>query len=386
LFTVGCAGDFSSEKAVSESGDDSDPNNNNGWGNSSPPACNPGSAPTLFDNALCVCGDMKDVGAVLVKAGTTKDPPSMGVNGTYKVINHSGIDGSLVAFNGMEAIANIEVRDDLKTNHNVNFAGRVQVGKDMMVGGNLSGVGYLDVGGTLGVAGSDGVLGGKKIGKLGGFSAVAPPCDCSPGKVLDVKAAVAQARSANDNTKAGLPQNPVNAIGVAKLILNTGSYYLGSKASIGYTKITVNGAVKLYIDGDLDAIGHDRISITNSSTLELFISGDLHTVGHVLMGDKHHPAALRVYVGGSQKVTLQVGNQVFRGSLYAPGAALAYVGRTKIEGSLLARTLDSVGLLELYFSRPTTDDSGKTCTPPGGSPPPKSPPDQPDPKDLPMLY
>jgi hypothetical protein len=90
-------------------------------------------------------------------------------------------------------------------------------------------------------------------------------------------------------------------------------------------------------------------------------------------------------VGGGDKVTLQVGNQVFRGAVYAPNAALAYVGRTKIEGSLLAKTLSSVGLLELYFARPTTGDNGKKCTPPGGSPPP-SEPDQPDPSDLPMLY
>jgi hypothetical protein len=387
VLLAGCSGTFSDEKAVTEPPVDDviDPTNNNGWGNNPPPACNPGSAPTWFKNALCICNDLKKVGAILVRKGPAGDSPTMGVNGKFKVVAHSDIDGSLVAYGGLEAIANTDVLDNLKSNAHVSFAGRMAVGKDMMVGGNLSGIGFLDVGGTLGVGGSDGVLGSKKVGKLGGFSTVAPPCDCSPGKVLDVKGEVAKAKNNNDNHKVGLPNNPSNTIGVTKLVLNTGRYYFGSKKSIGYTNITVNGAVKIYIEGDLDAIGHDRFKLTNHSTLDLYVSGNLRTVGHMLFGDKHHPAALRVYIGGGEKVTMQVGNQVFRGSLYAPNAALAYVGRTKIEGSLMARTLDSVGLLELYFARPTTDDSGKKCTPPGGSPPPKKP-DQPDPKDLPMIY
>ena len=79
--------------------------------------------------------------------------------------------------------------------------------------------------------------------------------------------------------------------------------------------------------------------------------------------------------------------QVFHGSIYAPRAVLNYVGRTRIEGALLARSLNSVGLLELFFARPTTGSNGEKCQPPGGSvPPPATPDDPPDPSDLPMLY
>ena len=389
---MACAGDIREQGAGVGANDGIEDNNGSGnttGGNNSGtkvPDCKPKSAPTLFRNALCVCNDLRDIGAILVREGPDKETPRMGVNGTMKVTNHSGVDGSLVAYKGLEAIANIEVRDSLTSRGNVHFTGRLKVGKDLMVGGNLSGIGYLDVGGKLGVAGSKNILGVSAPAKPASFSAPAgPPCDCTSDKVLDVKQAVAKARASNDNIKVGLPQAPVSTIGKATLILNSGSYYFANKKSIGYTKITVNGAVDIHVDGDLDAIGYDRFKITSGSVLNLFVSGDVHTIGHMVYGEKHHPSAFRLYIGGSNKATLQVGNQVFRGSIYAPRARLAYIGRTRVEGSLLAGGLDSVGLLELYFSRPI-HGKGERCKPPGGTPPkPPTKKDPPDPKKLPLV-
>jgi hypothetical protein len=385
LLLSACGGELSDNYPANQTGG----GGGGSGGGSGPtyPACEPGSAPTLFPNALCICKDLADVGALLVKNGPTQDPATLGVNGKMKVINHSGIEGSLLAHGGLEALANVDVQDDFVSSSNVEFTGRLKVGQDLMVGGNLRGLGMLEVGGTLGVSGSQSLLGGKAVGTMGSFVAPSgPPCACGAGQVLDVMAEVAKAKSKNDNAKAKLPPSPVATIGASKLVLNSGSYYFADKKAIGYTKIVVNGVVKMYIDGDLDVIGHDRFDITNGSTLDLFVSGNLHTVGYMLYGAKHHPAAFRLYIGGDQKVTVQVGAQVFRGSIYAPNTTLVYTGYTKIEGSLLAKTIESVGLLELYFARPTTDGTGMKCTPPGGSPPPPSEPDDPpEPKDLPDI-
>ena len=382
LILAACGGEYSNGYGVGEGG-----GGGGGGGNSSYPICEPGSAPTLFPNALCICNDLKDIGALLVRKGSTTDPASLGINGVAKVINHSGVDGSVLAYGGLEAIANIDVRDNFVTNSNVNFTGRMKVGKDLMVGGNLYGLGMLEVGGTLGVGGSQNLLGGKLVGTLGSYAPPqGSPCACGTGQVLNVKAEVDKAKGSNDNGKAKLPPAPVSTIGMAKLVLNTGNYFFANKKSIGYTRIVVNGAVKIYVDGDLDGIGYDRFQITDGSTLDLYVSGNVHTIGNMIYGERHHPSAFRLYIGGSEKATLQIGNQVFRGSIYAPNAALAYIGRTKVEGSLLAKTLDSIGLLELYFSRPTTGPGGNKCTPPGGSPPPDTTPtDPPDPKDIPDI-
>ena len=360
--------------------------NNGGTKTPNLPKCKPKTAPALFKNALCVCGDLKDVGALLVREGPDKETPSMGVNGVMKVINHSGIDGSLVAYKGLEAIANIDVRDHLKSVGHVNFTGRLKVGRDLLVGGNLFGMGVLDVGGKMGVAGSSNVLGGKNVKQQGGYTSVGPaPCGCGPGQVVDVKAEVSKARNNNNNSKAGLPGAPMATIGKNALVLNTGRYYFGNKKSIGYTNIKVNGAVSIYVDGDLDSIGYDRFKITNGSVLSLYVAGNVNTIGHMLYGEKHHPGAFRLYIGGSKKATMQIGNQVFRGAVYAPKASVHWVGRTKVEGSLLVGTLISTGLLELYFSRPAHDKDGNRCNPPGGSGKPKKDKDPPDPKDLPLV-
>jgi hypothetical protein len=389
VLIASCAGDFQDDSPALGGGSGSGSSGGGGSGSQGPsyPTCEPTAAPSLFQNALCICEDLNDVGAILVRNGATQDPATMGLNGSFKVINHSGIDGSLLAYGGLEAIANVDVKQDVISNGNVEFTGRLAAGKDLMVGGNLYGLGALQVGGVLGVGGSQNLLGGKSVGSVGAYKAPAgPPCACGASQVIDVKAEVAKARSQNNNAAAGLPGAPVSTIGVNKLVLNSGSYYFGNKKSIGYAKVLVNGAVKIYVDGDLDSIGHDRFDITSGSTLDLFVSGNVRTVGHMVYGDKHHPAAFRLYIGGDQTATMQVGNQVFHGAIYAPNAALAYVGRTKIEGSLLAKTLSSVGLLELYFARPTTNLDGEKCTPPGGSPPPdKKPDDPPDPKDLPDI-
>jgi hypothetical protein len=383
LALVACGGMFEEGSAIGEGGGGG--GSGGGGGGASYPVCEPGSAPTLFPNALCICEDLQDIGAILVMKGPTQDPPTFGINGKTRLASHLGAEGGVVAYGGLDAMANVDVRDSFVSNGNVSFAGRLKVGKDLMVGGSLHGLGMLEVGGTLGVSGAQTLLGGKFVGSLGSYSPPGgPPCACGPGQILDVKAEVAKAKAQNDNGVVQLPPSPVDVIGVAKLVLNSGRYYFATKRSVGYTNIVVNGAVKIYIDDNLDAVGYDRFKITEGSSLDLYVAGNVHTVGHMVYGEKHHPAAFRLYIGGSEQATLQVGNQVFRGTVYAPRAKLAYVGRTRIEGSLLAKSLDSVGLLELFYARPTTGDSGEKCTPPGGSPPPDNP-DAPDPKDLPDI-
>lgn len=353
-----------------------------------PPAdpCKPQDAPSIFKNALCLCGDLRDAGALLVKNGVTTDPASLGINGFFRAASHTAVDGSMAAYSGLEAIANIEVAQSLWSSGNVNFTGRIDVGQDLMVGGALFGIGVLDVDGTLGVLGAQTILGGKDVAQNGAYQPLSgPPCACGANAVLDVKAKVAEARTQNDNGAVGLPQNPVTTIGVAKLVLNSGRYYFATKAGLGYTKVVANGAVQIFIDGDYDAIGYDRFEVTEGSSLDVYVAGNIHTVGNMVLGDKHHPSAFRIYIGGSEKVGIQVGNNIFRGSIYAPNASLVWVGNTKVEGSLFAKTIESVGLLTLEFARPSTGEDGKKCTPPGGSSPPSSPSDPPDPKDLPKI-
>ena len=356
-------------------------------GANDPPPCKPDDAPAIFKNALCLCGDLNDAGALLVKNGITTDPASLAINGTFRAAAHVQVDGSMAAYSGLAATANVEVKQSFWSTGDVNIAGRIDVDHDMMVGGNIFGIGVLSVGGTLGVVGNEMVLGGRSVHARGPYQGLpGPPCPCGANQVLDIKAKIAEAKAANDNASVGLPKNPATTIGVNRLVLNTGRYYFASKLGLGYTKILTNGAVAIFIDDDYDAIGYDHFEVTEGSSLDVYVAGSMRTVGNMVLGSRHHPSAFRIYIAGNQAISVQAGNNEFRGSIYAPQASLTWVGRTKVEGSLFANTIGSAGLLELYFARPTTGSNGERCTPPGGSaPPPPTDDDPPPPSKLPRV-
>lgn len=365
---AGCGGEFVAGDEGSSGGAGGATSGANGG---ALPACAARSAPLLFDSALCACGDVAKVGALFVHGGP------VGINGRYVAANHSDIDGALVAYGGLEAAANLEVEKSVASAKGVRFAGRLSVGGDLMVGGDLVGLGALDVRGTLGVRGKQTLLGLGNTPRRGAFRAPRRPCGCGAQDRLDVQREVARARSDNDNRSAGLPARPTTTIGVQRMVLNSGRYYFATQQAIGYRETVINGAVSIYIDGDLTTIGHERLKLVPGSTLDLYVSGNLGTVGHVVLGERHHASALRIYVGGKGDISLSVGNQEFHGAIYAPEASLVYLGRTEITGALFVRDLHSAGTLDLGYARPTTDESGRTCKVPGSSSgkPSDAPPD-----------
>ena len=114
----------------------------------------------------------------------------------------------------------------------------------------------------------------------------------------------------------------LGAIGYTDLTLETGSYYFGgSVQSIGFQSIRVKGAVSMYIDGSLEQIGAEVFDIADGSTLDLYVRGTVRTIGHLRLGDAKNPAALRLFIGGDDEVSLAIGNQIFHGAIYAPQGA-----------------------------------------------------------------
>src|SRR5262249_28659111 len=120
----------------------------------------------------------------------------------------------------------------------------------------------------------------------------------------------------------------------------------------------------LYIDGDLDSIGAERIKLSPGAQLDLYVSGTVRTIGYLNAGDAANPSAFRLYIGSGDRLTLSVGYQKFAGSIYAPKATIAYVGDTIVEGGLFANNLVGVGLLTIAAASPVAPSPG-TCNPPG---------------------
>lgn len=305
----------------------------------------------LFEHALCICEDFDQVGALTVAPGPS-GTGAVGVNGFTRFVNSTLASGSWIAYKGFEAVAAATIGNDLVTAFDAHWVGLLRVGGDLAVGGDATGVGLLQLAGDLRVAGREAFLGLAQVTARAPFQPLeGPPCGCDPETFFDVESAVAAASTVNDNAAIGLDE-AVRSIGVADIRLPTGTYYLEDATVIGLARFVIEGDVSLHVDGDVDAIGASAFALEDGATLDLFVSGSVRTVGLLATGDAIDPSAFRLYVGGGGDLLVGVGLQRYHGNIYAPEARIGWVGATRVVGSLFARSLVGVGLLEIRYGAP----------------------------------
>jgi hypothetical protein len=306
-------------------------------------SCPASPARQVFAQALCLCGDARLVGAGLVVSG---DGGTVGINGVLDVVGTHQVSGDVTAFRGVTGVGALTVGGSLATNERVEGVGEVHVAGDLSAGGGVENVGSLEVKGTLRTPAPGDFTGSSSIGAVGPYTALAaPPCGCGADQVLDVVAAVQRARDTNDDAAAGL-EPVLEAVGDYVLTLGSGSYYLQSFSTVGSAVITIDGAVALFVDGDLETVGDAKFDLTPGSTLDLYVAGSVSMVGSALFNHAA-PGTVRLYVGGPTGKVDLVGAQEVIGAIYAPDADLCLVGDTRFVGSLFARSLDGVGQLSI---------------------------------------
>ncbi len=348
-------------------------------------ACPSSPATDLFEATVCICEDLNDVGNLVVGRAIATDDASLAVNGFTNFINNADIRGDLITYGGLEAKGNVIAQGALISANDVRVLGNVEAKTDFEVGGALKGIGRLAVDGTLRVGGENTFLGWSEVNEVAPYGTTpAPPCGCDPSTFFDTKGAVAAAKAQNDNAAKGLPTTFAN-VGFSELRLTSGSYYFSDSDNIGYTKIIIDGTVALHVDGDVDNIGAQVVRLTSGSTLDLYVSGNVRNVGHIVLGDKYAPSSFRLYIGGNEKATINVGNAIFNGAIYAPEANLHYIGNTLIRGALFAKNLTSTGNLMIGYAAPNPQpDSCPEQDPdaepePEPQPEPEQDPENPDP-------
>jgi hypothetical protein len=314
----------------------------------------------------------------------------VGVNGHTRFVNQTRAAGDWVAYSGFEAVTDTEIDGSLFTEGDASWVGWLKIGLDLAIGGDATGIGLLEVFGTMSVGGTETMLPGSSVADRADYQPLdGPPCPCDPDTFFDVGAAVAAAKANNDNAAAGLPTR-LAAVGVNDLRLETGTYFFEDAATVGSTHITIAGQVGLYVEGTIATVGEQNITVLDGGALDLFVSGTIATVGWTTAGSAAHPEAIRLYIGGSDRVMLAaVGVHDLYANVYAPEAMLAYVGDNRVVGSLFGRTLNGVGALEIGYGAPASveppscedpDDGGDSDPDPDSDPDSDTDPDS-DPDD-----
>lgn len=303
-------------------------------------SCPSTPAPKVFTNALCLCGDYAAVGG-----GAWVHGGASGINGAMDVVGHHEFGGDVVAWGGVSGVGELAVAGSLSTTGRVEGVGQVTIEKDLVAGSGVANVGALTVKGTLYTPSPEDTVGDATIGARAPYVPLTEqPCACGEAAVLDVAAAIADAKAHNDNAAVGLTLH--ESVGEHALTLGSGSYFFDSVSAVGGHTVTIDGAVALYVAGDFSTVGTTHLSLTEGSTLDLYVDGDLSMVGDSSFGVAAKPGAVRVYVAGERSISL-VGSQEVIGSLYAPASDLDLVGDTKFSGALFARNVTGVGELTI---------------------------------------
>jgi hypothetical protein len=301
--------------------------------------------PNLFEHAVCVCEDLEQIGELRVKPGPA-GIGSIAVNGRTTLVSDADVAGSWIAWGGFSGVG-VSIGESLITPASVEIVGDASIKDDLVVGGDLTAVGTLSVG-TLELGGSEHVTGTATIANRAPYAgAGVEPCACDKSSFFDVKTAVLAAKQANDGTPSW------DHVGEAELRLTTGSYYITSAQVVGSTRFIIDGNVSVFVDGDVTAVGSTQWQVGASSSLDLFVSGNVEHVGSLVAGDAATPGAFRLYVGGDDTTRVDtVGEVAFFGQLYAPRAAVSYVGDARIVGSIFARTIEAVGTFTIEYGEP----------------------------------
>jgi len=347
--------------------------------------CTTEIAQNVFRNALCTCNNVMLAGYLETHSfDSNLGPPETSLDdsgGAVGIDNHYSISAGYTNVGGSLAIAGpqsvsfvgyLEVHGDLFVEATATIAGYTRVRRNAWFGGNVWS-GGLTVDGDVHREGNvysvQTDIGGTETQEP---VAVAKPCDCEPAHLVDVTSMVDLAQLQNDNAAIGLNPNALkDVLWAAEITLPCGRYYLNAISGLAKITVNVTGRVALFIGGDLNTAGIVEFKLSPGAEVDIFIKGNLVLAGMGTFGDKAHPARTRLYVGGTNDITL-IGVGGFVGNVYAPRALVTGVGYVEVYGSIFARDFVSPGYAYLVYDRaiqqvgedcPTPEPPAGTCTP-----------------------
>jgi hypothetical protein len=340
------------------------------------PTCTGRLASSFLSNALCTCGNVQVPSLLVTRGFDSGQGPfqenkrdqggaSVGVNGSYlsSLAQGANIGGSfsMAAMNDLTVVGSLVVRGDLWAAGNVTVLGAIVVARNAWFGGSCGGVGGLTVAGALHHGGTiSGVLALSSSDQPGAV-VVPKPCPCEPGDLLDIGGIVEAARLDNDNASLGIsPDQYASMTGSATWSLSCGRAYLSGIGGGGSLTVRVTGRSAIFVDGSIGAMGDLHFDVAPGAEIDVFVKGNVAALGRLVLANKDRPSAGRLWVGGSQPITL-VGPWV--GNLYAPHADVTAHVALDVWGSIFADNFSSDLSTTFVFDR-SIIETGGTCEAP----------------------
>lgn len=325
--------------------------------------CTARLAATHFPNALCSCRNLQLADQLTTRGFDSSQGPyqqgqtddggaAVGVNGSYLSlagVTDVGGSFSVAGKADMQLFGTLNVRGDFWAGGKVSVAGSTAVARNAWLAGDFVGLGPLKVTGDLHHAGSVVALPLTAATNQRQAVVVAEPCPCQAADLLDVGALVDAAKLDNDNGSLGLtPDKFASVLGASEWTLPCGRAFLSQIGGTGSLVVHVTGMAALFIDGSINFTGNLSFDVAPGAEVDVFVRQDLLVQGALALANKDRPAAGRVWVGGSQSITL-LGPWI--GNLYAPRAAVGATVGLEVWGSIFAGDFSGGTYASMVFDR-----------------------------------
>jgi hypothetical protein len=132
--------------------------------------------------------------------------------------------------------------------------------------------------------------------------------------------------------------------------INSGDYTVSLiKGSSSSHIVTVNGNVRLYVNGDI-TYSQGGIVVTSGSTLELYVNGQITLSGSSYINNANTAANCSIFgLSGSGTTWSLTGSSAFSTVLYAPNVDVKFTGGTGISGAMVANSFSTTGAGYFHF-------------------------------------
>lgn len=330
-------------------------------------------AETVFRYGLCSCADLGLAGFLRTDSYDSargmmgrERGGAVGVNGNYSIIGYSEIGDTLTMAGAapLRLVGAHSVDGDFNLGGPLEVIGTLTARRNSRVRGNITALGPFNVRGDLTTQRGALALGVIRVdgSRTSADVTVDPPCACAPSEIFDAAAAVADARTRNDNADARFDATRFNAVlGRQVTELPCGRFYAERVAGLGSIELRVEGRTALFIGGDFDLGGFFDVQLGPRGELDVFIAGSVLGAGYLRMGGTSRPSGVRIYIAGDRGFTL-LGAARFVGNVYAPRAPVTIAGYMNLHGSLFARNIITGGDLDVHYDRSILR-AGMDCPP-----------------------
>jgi hypothetical protein len=324
--------------------------------------CSGWAARRSFAHALCSCGAVVAPHAFTTESFDSGTGESLrggaaaGINGEYAGSVYVRVDGSLTVAGSTPletGVLGLDIVGDLRLRAAANTLGPISVGRDVWLLGVASSS-TARVGRDLHL-GPNGELDALTPTVVGGVRTqdepfdITPPCACELEQILGIARIVDDVVATNDNASIALgPDGLASVERDTTVSLSCGRYALNGISGSARVTLRVSGRVVLAVSGDVVLPPRFSLELEPDAELDWFISGNLALAPNVLIGSERRAAAVRVYVFGSNDITLPGLPEVSM-NLYAPQASVTIRAGGAVLGALFAKNVTSSSVLSIRY-------------------------------------